>query len=372
MKANRQWTCLLFCLIVLVLHSCRVLAFDATPDDLHLHLNGSVSVEFLKEAAARNNKIVEFQAFAKLNQTMESQIEDKQWAALVKTIWKKFSLCHHIIQTHQDIKLATLDVIIKHPSHYLEIRTTPKSLDNQPLNAYIDAFIDGIYQGCKQSKDMKVVKGLLSIDRTQHNFDEALEIVALAAHYRDRKKPIVGIDISGNPSIQQRSLTGVWLEQVLAAALEAKLCVSIHFAEARHILEQNDSDTVLNVLTRWRAQFLQNNPDADPKTLFFGKVRLGHVVFPTSAQIKRIQTLNIPIEICPTCHLYIGWWEHHKKHPILAIYPKMNAPVVLGTDDALIFNTNILKEYEHLQHIYAKQSIHLSALQDLRFSANWR
>lgn len=334
------------------------------PDDLHTHLNGSYSQNFLHKTAKKNNQMCAYEKFITLHEAMKTCIAQQKFKAVIPLIWEKFACIHSIVQSLEDIKDGTLSLIQEHPSRYIEIRTTPKIIGDSTLNDYVQSFVDGLTIANTQERS-KVSKGILSIDRTKHTHEQALEIIQLAIHYHEKGDPIVGIDLSGNPDTHTRSLYGESLQHVLKSVLESPLGLAIHCAEADHDLEKSDFDTVLNTLQDWKNQHPENLHD---KEFFFGKVRLGHVIYPTSHQIKIIQELNLPIELCPTCHILLGWWTPGQKHPIQDIYPNMDAPLALGTDDTIIFDTDIRTEEQHLNSIFGQNSDFNNLSKKLRFT----
>lgn len=143
---------------------------------------------------------------------------------------------------------------------------------------------------------------------------------------------LVGIDLSGNP-FGKRTLTGSALAKVIHYALSKDLGLALHLGEANTPEESDEVDLILSCLREWRSQ--QPNNGENP---FFGKVRLGHAIYLSDAQRAAIRDLQIPIEICPTCHTRINWWNGTTPHPVQQIYSSWKDPISTGTDDSLIFN----------------------------------
>ncbi|CAH8451413.1 unnamed protein product, partial [Dicrocoelium dendriticum] len=113
-----------------------------------------------------------------------------------------FSLIHDQIKTPDALKRATSSVIEEFASDgviYLELRSTPRPLPTADL--YVEAVLHGIFDApsvCSKRIDVRL---LLSIDRAR-GVEAARSTVELLLQYGQRfPKHIVGIDVSGNPSV---------------------------------------------------------------------------------------------------------------------------------------------------------------------------
>lgn len=315
--------------------------FERKVSDLHMHLNGSFSEDFLKQMAEKNNALAAFtqlmavrEAYKKLyaDETLQ-KIDHQQSIAL---IWQQFALIHKIMQNLEDISLGTINVIENSKARYLEIRTTPKDMAGATWEQYVDAFLQGLEAGNQACNGKKMARGLLSLDRTIHTEKMAYAIIDRVVAEKKLRGLLVGIDISGNP-MTIRTLTGDTLAAVVRYALDKKIGVAIHIGEADTLTEKNEVDVILKVLAEWHGE----DPAANS---FHGKVRLGHGIYLSSEQRDMIKKLQIPIEICPSCHEKLNWWSMNKPHPVTHIYQHWKDPVVTGTDDEIIFGGNAKDE----------------------------
>lgn len=278
--------------------------------DLHLHLGGSISQERVKRFAQSDHDL---------------QALDALTEADVLTLFK---IVHRLVQTPERIALATEDVITTSSADYLEIRTTPRKFSSsRSFRPYVDAFVSALrrYPG--------KAKGILSIDRYKHDIAIARDIIALALEYPDC---IVGIDISGINPTGVRTLQGEALGLCIEKILDTPLGLAIHLGELESEKERRDNTAALTAIDCW----LQRRH----LTTCMGKIRLGHAIFLSEEHTRIIRKHRLPIEICPTCHRYLGCWKNGADHPIRAVYPEHTAPVVLGTDNALNFSTSFERE----------------------------
>lgn len=102
------------------------------------------------------------------------------------------------------------------------------------------------------------------------------------------------------------------------------------------IYQQIDSTITLNTIDQW----IERNPEA----ACTGKIRLGHALYLDEDHSAIIRKHQLPVEVCPSCHRYIGTWRKGRKHPVQDIYTDRAAPVVIGTADTLIFSTDFKRE----------------------------
>lgn len=311
--------------------------------DLHNHLNGSFSLDFLKQTAEKNECLEVYEQLVLIKteylQRTQQQPEKGYSDDLIGLIWKQFGLIHTIIKNLNDISEGVVDVVQSSTAKYLEIRTTPKSMESKTADDYIDAFETGLLLTSQKITNKKAV-GLLSLDRTVHTLEDAkhfIKRVLTSPH-----NLLVGLDISGNP-LAKRTLTGNELGEVIALALNSGIGIAIHMGESESDIEKQDTDIILSVLEDWKSRqsFQVKNP-------FHGTVRLGHCIFLTEEQKKKIANLELPIEVCPSCHKKLNWHLEDKPHPVTTIYNDLSDHVVLGTDDETIFGSSAKIEFNRL------------------------
>lgn len=278
--------------------------------DLHLHLGGSISKELVRHFAQLDNDKRALDALAEAD---------------VLTL---FQVVHQLVQSPERIEAVTEDVITTSTADYLEIRSTPRKFSSKgTFRPYADAFVSALRRHPGKAK------GMLSIDRYKHDLITARDIITLALDYPDY---IVGIDISGVNPPGVRRLQGDDLAACIEIILDSPLGLAIHVGELESEKDQRDNTTALMTIDHW----LTHHHTAT----CVGKIRLGHAIFMADEHMHIIRKHHLPIEICPTCHRYLGCWRNGQKHPVQTVYPEHASPVVLGTDNALNFSTNFQRE----------------------------
>jgi len=180
--------------------------------------------------------------------------------------------------------------------------------------------------------DIKVAL-LLSIARTE-TLAAAIETVEIAKDFMF--KGVVGIDFSGNPTID----TSNQFIPALTKAREYGLKLALHYAESTNYVESKE--------------ILKIKPD-----------RLGHGCCLNEELFKATLAEKIPLEICLSSNIKGKVISHYDVHPFVDYY-KQKYPLALCTDDKGIFLTTLTKEYT-----IARDTLSLSHkdLFDLSYSA---
>lgn len=70
----------------------------------------------------------------------------------------------------------------------------------------------------------------------------------------------------------------------------------------------------------------------------------------------------IPIEVCPTSSVITGMIEHQLLHTGVRYYLQHKHPIVIGTDDPLLFQSSLTEEYLNLMQLDGLQLGHILQL----------
>ncbi|KAK3926959.1 Adenosine deaminase-like protein [Frankliniella fusca] len=303
--------------------------------ELHAHLNGSLSEDTLRDLFMENPDL-------KSDERIKSLISSFLLKSRsLEECFKKFEIAHAVTVTPAAVKRATKDVISDFAADgvaYLELRTTPRSVPGiMSKSEYVQAVVDTIkdVQAFNSSDKFIIVKLLLSINR-QESPIEAEENVRKAieanAAYPDI---VVGVDLSGNPKY------GDVVRNILPLLTEARksgLKVVLHCAE---IPNENEVEEMLK----------------------FNADRLGHgtCVHPSYGGSEKLWRLLLdsktPLEVCLTsnvkCKTVETYENHHLRHLL-----QLQHPFAISTDDKGVFSTSLSKEFE-----LAAKTFNLSSLE---------
>lgn len=305
--------------------------------ELHAHLNGSIRDSTLLELA---------KALGEKDVILFSDVEHviRKNDRSLNEVFKLFDLIHIITTDHTTLTRITKEVVEDFASEnviYLELRTTPKRNESIGMSkrSYMEAVVKGLravdlvdvnfaphYLGegnplksgpvsdiCNGTTKKKIfVRLLLSIDRRETTAD-AMETVKLALEMRDQG--VVGIDLSGNPTV------GDWMTflPALKFAREQGLSITLHCGEVP-------------------------NPKEIQAMLEFLPERVGHACFFNEDHWENAKSSKIPIEICLTSNIRTCSISSLDVHHFGDLYHAKH-PLILCTDDSGIFSTSLSGEY---------------------------
>ncbi|KDN44371.1 Metallo-dependent hydrolase [Tilletiaria anomala UBC 951] len=295
--------------------------------ELHAHLNGSI----------RRSTLAELAKAAGLDDKA-AHIANND-ARTLSQMFAVFDVIHKSVRGKTNIMRVAREVLEDMEADsvaYVEIRTTPKAQPDHGLTEedYCHAVLEGMedYASSRaRSKKRTVARLLLSIDRRAGRV-AAKRCVELALQFR--RRGVVGIDLSGDPS------KGEWDEwkEALTTAKAAGLRVTLHAGE----LPDRDQEM---------QEMLDFRPD-----------RFGHVCFISAENEQRLQELNIPVELCLTsnilsrsvarydlhhCQSYLQRWQLGREGggPILTSGPPSRPRFSVCTDDSAVFGSSLSEEY---------------------------
>jgi len=278
--------------------------------ELHAHLNGCIRPSTLCELATAQFGSTEHATMIMSHIDLISRNE-----ASLALGFKLFDMIYQVTNTLEIIARITRETIedcAKDNVKYLELRTTPRAIPSTPMTkrTYIETVLSTI-QNVTLKHDITV--GLIiSINRNETS-EAAMETVQLAVEYKSQG--IVGIDLSGNPTVGDFETFVPALEYARNNGLK----LTIHFAE---VYKPAESKAMLD--------FLPN--------------RLGHACYLNPDLHRLILESKIPIEICLTSNVITKSVSEYKTHHFQQFFASGH-PISICTDDYGIFSTTLSREY---------------------------
>lgn len=270
--------------------------------ELHLHLGGAYPKEYLSSISTTDQQ-----------KKLESVINAVANGVNYNAVFSFFHIISQIVNTEEKVQkgVEELCLSLQHDGvRYVEIRTGLKDL-GLGYEEYLKAVLAGIRAHSSEQFKAKLV---LSLQR--NSTSKAAELtVNLAKKYQT--DGVIGIDISGDSTIGQ-------IEQImpqLLSAKEAGLFFLVHLGE--HPAEAN------------QVYLLEK---LEPK-------RVGHAVHLSDEAKNWIVSNKTPIEVCLSSSVLVQMVEHFNEHPGIELF-RQGHPIVLCTDDPLLFSTTASKELQ--------------------------
>ena len=180
----------------------RDLAKQLPKTEVHLHLDGSLSAEFIcKRAKIRNIKLgvdkSELRSF--LHSRKEVQIADGN-KQKEKGNWGIFDFCNQFLQTKEELVEATTDLLYRCSEENVrccEIRFCPSlhTLEGLSERDAVQSVIDG-YVKAKETIDIE--GGVIVCALRSYPKDHAVKMAQIASEFLKYTPGVVGYDIAGD------------------------------------------------------------------------------------------------------------------------------------------------------------------------------
>lgn len=285
--------------------------------DLHLHLDGSLSAEFVLAQAEKDGiilpaeNVTDLMPYLTVGDSCESLNE----------YLGKFDLPLSVLQTEDALEKSVYDLMKRLSEEglkYAEIRYAPQLHMQRGLaqEAVVEATISGLNGAIRDYPiDGKLI---LCCMRMADNQAANMQTVEAAKHYLGQG--VAAIDLAGAEGLfPTRNF-----EELFRCASLYDIPFTIHAGEA-------------------------DGPESIRDALRFGAMRIGHGVrcIEDSALVDELIKRQIPLEVCPISNAQTKACPDIAHHPILKLL-EYGVCVTVNTDNRTVSNTNLEKEFEVL------------------------
>ena len=297
--------------------------------DLHLHLDGSLSLESVRDLARMQNIEVEADD-EKLLKLLQVGPDCKD----LNEYLEKFAFPCSLLQKPEAITRSVENLrreLKEQGLLYAEIRFAPQLhlLQGLTQRQVVQAAVDGLKaEGVKANLILCCMRG----DR---NREENLETVRLTAEFLG--KGVCAADLAGAEALFATET----FEDVFALARELNIPYTIHAGEAA-------------------------GPESVYKALEFGAKRLGHGVRSAedAALLKQLAKDGITLELCPTSNLNTNIFNSIEEYPILSLM-EAGVRITINTDNIMVSGVSLQSEWEKVVNAF-----HLTRAQILQLQKN--
>lgn len=280
--------------------------------DLHLHLDGSISVANYKKLAAISG-IEVTQSDAELQNALQVPDDCKD----LNEYLKRFDLPLTVLQTPESIEESVVllaDELKQLGYIYAEIRYAPQKHRNQGLTQR--EVIEATIRGAKRSAIP--VRLILCCMRGDENHEENMETVELAGEYLGDE--VAAIDLAGAEALYPTPN----FTDLFQRAQTLGVPFTIHAGEA-------------------------DGPESVKAALACGTKRIGHGVRSKedSDLVKRLAEEGITLECCPKSNLDTKIFADIEEYPF-RYYLEQGVHITINSDNMVVSNTNVIREFQRL------------------------
>lgn len=287
--------------------------------DLHLHLDGSLSIAAVKTLAAMENIPLGI-SDSQLRQRLSVSPECRD----LNEYLEKFDFPLQLLQSEKAITFAVKDLckrLVDNGLWYAEIRFAPQLHMKNGLSQAqaVEAAVTGILSFEAENIKEFSCSLILCCMRSDNNRQLNLDTVETAARFLS--KGVCAVDLAGAEGLYPTKN----FEEIFRYANELNVPFTIHAGEAA-------------------------GPDSIRCALSFGAKRIGHGIqaVKDEALIKQLADEQIPLELCPTSNLNTRIFESPYSYPVRKLIDG-GVKVTVNTDNMTVSDTNIKKEFEFLK-----------------------
>ena len=283
--------------------------------DLHVHLDGSLSLEAVRHLAGMQN--IETGNDEELTGKLSVSSDCKD----LNEYLEKFEFPLQLLQTREAVRYSVCQLVKEQEEQgviYSEIRFAPqlhtrKGLSQQEV---VEAACEGLDESRKYWKSYSCHNLILCCMRSDDNRPENMETVRLAALYAERQRGVVAADLAGAEGLYSTDT----FADVFREAVQRGVPFTIHAGEAA-------------------------GADSIACALHFQAERIGHGVRCTedSMIMKELADRGTVLELCPTSNLNTKIYESIEDYPIQQLMNK-GIRVTVNTDNMTVSDTTEAKE----------------------------
>lgn len=280
--------------------------------DLHVHLDGSLSVNIIRALAdIQGIELIE------TDEELREKLQVADGCKDLNEYLEKFDFPLTFLQTSLGIEECVYLLMKELKTEglaYSEVRFAPQLHKKHGLSQ--ETVVKSAIRGLKRSGFPSAL--ILCCMRGENCHKENMETVRIAAKYLGQG--VCAVDLAGAEALfPTRDY-----EELFAYARKMNVPFTIHAGEA-------------------------SGPESVRAAIAFGAKRIGHGVraCEDSSLMELIAEKEIVLELCPTSNLHTAVFSDIQKYPIRTFLDK-GIKVTINTDNRMVSNTTLQKEYELL------------------------
>lgn len=287
--------------------------------ELHLHLDGAITVDIAKKLAELQKIVLP----GTTDEELEKVLTVPEDCNSLNDFLNCFGLPLTLMQTRKGISEAVRLVAENIKSQgviYAEIRFAPQLHTRKGLTQ--EEVVLAALEGMKKSGLKSNL--ILCCMRGEGNEPDNEETLKVAKRYLVKDGGVVAVDLAGAEGVYPTSL----YEGLFRKAAEMGIPFTIHAGEA------GSADSVRSAIQ-------------------YGASRIGHGVriFEDPEVVEMIRLKEIPLEMCPTSNRITKAISDMSNYPLMD-YLNKGIKVTVNTDDMGIENITLADEFEYLKESF--------------------
>ena len=294
--------------------------------DLHLHLDGSLSVDIIRKLADVQQILL-----TESDAELQKKLQVEEGCTSLNEYLTKFDFPLTFLQTKEGIAESVFllqEELKKEGISYAEIRFAPQLHLQKGLTQ--DEVVESAVKGLERSDIPAAL--ILCCMRGREVREQNMETVRMAGKYLG--KGVCALDLAGAEALFPTED----YEREFVLAKELGIPFTIHAGEAAA-------------------------PESVRRAVAFGAKRIGHGVRAhEDAELMKEQSENgIVLELCPTSNLNTAIFSDIKEYPLRKLMDA-GVRVTINTDNRMVSNTTLEKEYILLKETFSVTQMEVETL----------
>jgi len=281
--------------------------------DLHVHLDGSVRVKTIRDAANKLGVRLPTQDLKELARYVQAPPDCRSLSDFLKA----FDLFYPALKDPEILERISYELCedaSKENVRYMEVRFAPvlQARESFPMEEVVKSVLKGLRRG---QEDFKIRTLLLLCCYRSEPPTTSIETVNLALKYR--KDGVAGIDLAGDEAhfpVGER-------KEAFLIAKKNNLPATVHAGEAGGAKNIRFALEVLGARRIGHGVRLQEDPDL----------------------LERVKRNKVPLEMCLTSNVQTQVVKEYDLHPFREYYD-LGIPVTINTDDRGVSNVTLTSE----------------------------
>lgn len=281
--------------------------------DLHVHLDGSMRVKTIRDAANKLGVRLPTQDLKELARYVQAPPDCRNLSDFLKA----FDLFYPALKDPEVLERISYELCedaSKENIRYMEVRFAPvlQAREGFPMEEVVKSVLKGLERG---ERDFKIKTPLLLCCYRSEPPATSVETVNLALKYR--KDGVAGIDLAGDEAhfpVGER-------KEAFLIAKKNNLPATVHAGEAGGAKNIRFALEVLGARRIGHGVRLKEDPDL----------------------LERVKRNKVPLEMCLTSNVQTQVVKEYDLHPFREYYD-LGIPVTINTDDRGVSNVTLTSE----------------------------